>query len=655
MIRKIKVALITLIIGFTAVNPIAYVKAGIDPGDYSSQMIQFFDKNGACSPGMSQATDSGNVKTIPVGDIPAEGMEVGATTYGGTYRKSEDKWVSTNSNQGVYIGYRSDDNGMSSYGPAMAGSTGWAELRGSGGIGKALGGLKIGTKIKISYQGKYVIAEKRDIGYGGGGSNQVDGKKKAVDLWWEVAAMLGFTGGTGVVKIHGVDPSTPLTPNNTVFDSEDRSLRNNGSALPDGNSGQSSDIKTPLASSAVCCPDNGSSTTTTGITGSTNQEKVWNFLRSRGLTPEQTAGIMGNIHQESSFSPTRQEAGKAWGSGGGWGLAQWTFGRRTKIVEKLKELHPDLVKYYDERYGGQPKDDGRIDTIPAGDNDRLIQFQLTFLETESMGRKVDPKNIPGSLRSNSNLQGKNLSEWDMLKQIKTVDEALVFWHNNFEVSADSPQKVTEARGKPAASFLSQFQGSTAGAAMSTATCAASGAASNGSLQDLVAQYAWPKYRGNDITPTAAYKAAVTKAVSEQRYVGGSGISRCGGGMPGIDCGGFVTTLMYDSGFDKGYNDNAKGGPTNQQEAWARKNWELLGRGDKINSADLKPGDVAFRPGHTYVFIGDVTTKEGEKFEYNIASSSYCQRAPMAGKEIITQSDTTWYRKKGDSSGGQSAL
>ncbi len=71
---------------------------------------------------------------------------------------------------------------------------------------------------------------------------------------------------------------------------------------------------------------------TTGLTGSDNEDKVWNFLKGIGLTDAQVAGIMGNFEQESSFDPERIQGGgdsqtpSAAGSGG-YGLAQWTPGQ----------------------------------------------------------------------------------------------------------------------------------------------------------------------------------------------------------------------------------------------------------------------------------------------------------------------------------------
>jgi len=65
------------------------------------------------------------------------------------------------------------------------------------------------------------------------------------------------------------------------------------------------------------------------LSGDTIAEQVWNYLIEAGFTEEATAGVMGNIHQESGgFNPAIVENG---GSGQGIGLCQWSYGRRTKL------------------------------------------------------------------------------------------------------------------------------------------------------------------------------------------------------------------------------------------------------------------------------------------------------------------------------------
>lgn len=172
--------------------------------------------------------------------------------------------------------------------------------------------------------------------------------------------------------------------------------------------------------------------------------------------------------------------------------------------------------------------------------------------------------------------------------------------------------------------------------------------SNGSvksLQDTVLLYAWPDWHdGPYPTRKLEYETAINKAIAEGRYVGGDGI-------PGVDCGGFVTTLLVDSGFIPEYNNGGKGasvtGGTGTlygggQSKWAKENMESLG--SVTSTAQLLPGDVAFNTdgSHTFIFVGDIPG-----FNSKIASASVGaeRRAPMAGKERIIGNDVVWFRKK----------
>lgn len=151
--------------------------------------------------------------------------------------------------------------------------------------------------------------------------------------------------------------------------------------------------------------------------------------------------------------------------------------------------------------------------------------------------------------------------------------------------------------------------------------------------DVVAtalSYAWPDYKGRGFTEKKPeYDSAITAAIDQGMYVGG---------CRGVDCGAFVTRVMIDSGFEPRYNYNGKGGATPTQKQWLDENWESLG--SVSSTSDLQPGDAAWQPGHTFMFVGD---QPG--FETPIASSSLCQRAPMAGKESISGSGIVWYRKR----------
>lgn len=69
-----------------------------------------------------------------------------------------------------------------------------------------------------------------------------------------------------------------------------------------------------------------------GIYGNTVQEKVWFSLRSAGFSEYATAGVMGNIEAESGYNESLIEKG----SGNGFGLCQWSFGRRTQLENYAK-------------------------------------------------------------------------------------------------------------------------------------------------------------------------------------------------------------------------------------------------------------------------------------------------------------------------------
>lgn len=164
----------------------------------------------------------------------------------------------------------------------------------------------------------------------------------------------------------------------------------------------------------------------------------------------------------------------------------------------------------------------------------------------------------------------------------------------------------------------------------------------GDLAETTLAYAWPTYHSpNFFEMKPAYKQAVKTAQRTGRYVGG-------GTRPGIDCGGFVTTLLVDSGFEPKYNHGGKmsagAGNTTTQRAWAEANWDNLGSGSRVDTASLRPGDVAFSPGHTFVYVGRI-----DGFSKVIASASYSPsntswRTPMAGSESLTSGDVTWFRK-----------
>jgi hypothetical protein len=383
------------------------------------------------------------------------------------------------------------------------------------------------------------------------------------------------------------------------------------------------------------------SNTATGyvtLSGKDNLEKILKFFMDKGLTLAQASGFAGNFMAESGLDPTIIQGGghAAPGSGFtpksgvGFGLAQWTSGGRQQgLVAETQRLGVDITDL-----GGQ----------------------LAFAWKEIN------ESYPSTLVA--------------LKAADDPVQAAVAVHDGYESSADSKAAVINNRGGNATKFYTSYADapaltgatttqslsnpSTPGSKPSPTTngnCTAEGFG-NGNLQQMVTKYAWSQYvRGSSATlaeangqtiqasdQTPAYAAAIATALGEGRYVGGTAVK-------GDDCGGFVSVLMYDSGFDKTYNSNDRGGPTTSQQAWMEENWQRLSPQQQADAADRQPGDVAINSQHTYVFIGDIPGfgefDPGAQNHTSIASASVSGpvRAPMAGRESAVDPDFTWYRIK----------
>ena len=92
--------------------------------------------------------------------------------------------------------------------------------------------------------------------------------------------------------------------------------------------------------------DNASDTDASGIQFSeaalsNNEQTAFNYFVSKGLTKVQSAGIVGNLMQESSVIPTSVE----YGGGPGRGIAQWSVGGR------WDSSHNDNVTSYASQHG----------------------------------------------------------------------------------------------------------------------------------------------------------------------------------------------------------------------------------------------------------------------------------------------------------------
>lgn len=184
-------------------------------------------------------------------------------------------------------------------------------------------------------------------------------------------------------------------------------------------------------------------------------------------------------------------------------------------------------------------------------------------------------------------------------------------------------------------------GATAPSSTDTNCSSAAGGAVIGDIVKTAINYSWPDYHPAPyLIMRPSYKAAIERAQANNEYVGGLN-------HPGVDCGGFVTRVMRDSGADPNYNwgpGSPKQGPTPAQQAYMDAHPEKYQRlGPQTSTANLQPGDIAINSEHTYIYVG-----KQAGFNGNSASASVLSwRTPMASNAYFSNSAGSflWYRLK----------
>ena len=167
----------------------------------------------------------------------------------------------------------------------------------------------------------------------------------------------------------------------------------------------------------------------TNLEGNDNAEKIWNFFKSKGWTDEQVAGVMGSLWGESNhFQPNDLES-----NGIGYGIAQWSFDRRTKLENYAKEK-------------GKPVSD--------------LGVQLDYLWTE--------------------LEGQEHAAKDAVSSAKSVKEATIAWTNVFERPAEylRPRRIQEGE-QVGNDILAKYKGK-GGKSSGSSSSSSNSSSSNGS-------------------------------------------------------------------------------------------------------------------------------------------------------------------------------
>ncbi len=190
----------------------------------------------------------------------------------------------------------------------------------------------------------------------------------------------------------------------------------------------------------------------TELIGKDNREKIWNYFMTKGLTKEQTAGVLGNLQAESGFNPGRQESEKTWPNGG-YGIAQFTGDNRTAIVNYIKDkLGNDFLNnYYHSSYGGPVTESSGF--VPGGmpieANDKLLLTQLNFLVDRAKSGTIY-RSTAETIRDKGWLDkdtARGDKQWDALKKQKTIRHAATLWLYELERPASILTKEVASEDK----------------------------------------------------------------------------------------------------------------------------------------------------------------------------------------------------------------
>lgn len=362
--------------------------------------------------------------------------------------------------------------------------------------------------------------------------------------------------------------------------------------------------------SSGCSCSSGSNTST--LSGNNNIAIIWNYFIGKGLTPKQTAGIMGNISVESgeTFSPTIQEGGQN-PPYGGYGIAQWTG--TGNLGDRAGARRLNLIKYLQTKGLSVNLTTQTLNTRGLDQNNALLA-ELDYLWQEGAGSVA------------------------LIRSETTIAGAAESWLNSYERPLVRIQPERAARGKI---IYDHYKNSTPTPVSSSSASACANSLGTGitAAIDLAIKYAWTTHNHQpqtEMKPT--YKAAFQAAQSSGQYVGGIT-------YPGVDCGGFITRVMIDSGADPGYNYGGKlpkAGPTSKQQQYLDEQ-VTAGKYTKVTDTNkLQPGDIAINSQHTYMYIGD---QHPANFLGNSVSASLDSRAPSASNLYLSNDagPFSWYR------------
>lgn len=299
----------------------------------------------------------------------------------------------------------------------------------------------------------------------------------------------------------------------------------------------------------------------TSLYGDSIQEQVWFALKDFGLSDVATAAVMGNIQNESGFDPAKIEGG----SGIGFGLCQWSYGRRTQI----------------EKYAAS-----------KGTSASDIQTQIEFLLAELTpgGGANGCADYQISSKSSTKYDGKSYTPRDW-KESDDLDTATMAFMALFErPSYDSSVNHIDRRRRDAKTFYDRFNGKEK-----------------------------PEYTGQigEINLSEENKEKMTQLLTEALRIANddrytySQANRYGEFQ--YDCSSLVYRL-----YNRFFNISVPGTTSSYGTQY------YVGEFGKV---ELLPGDVVWRSGHVELYIGNGCTVAAKSGKSAIPDQIKCGQCP----------------------------
>ena len=135
----------------------------------------------------------------------------------------------------------------------------------------------------------------------------------------------------------------------------------------------------------------------TKITGNNYKESTWRYLRDLGYSKQSTAGIMGNMQQESGVDPTVIQGG---GRGPAAGIVQWeNYTRKSARWKSMSDYASSRGKQWTD-----------------------LQSQLNWLDLEMKGK--DPTTLT--------ILKQKVGGYDSFKKLTDINKATLVFEQAFE-------------------------------------------------------------------------------------------------------------------------------------------------------------------------------------------------------------------------------